>query len=240
MEARENSTMWMGDVPALARAFRVYCIDVIGEPGLSAAARPSLASDAHAVWLDDVLNHFAIDSASIVGVSLGGWLALDYAIRRQARIQNVAVICPGGIGRQKLGIVFLTLWFRMFGRWGKRKLAERILGRPSIDPPPPVKAFVDFVALIHRHFRPRMVKLPIFSDTDLSKLKSPVLAIVGARDVLLDSAQTKQRLEQYASNAQVVYLANKGHFIARQTPRIFEFMQAQTRKNEIDFIVASE
>src|SRR3954464_7077494 len=50
-----NSTMWMGDVSIFARAFRVYCIDMIGEPGLSAPARPGLASDAHAVWLDDVL-----------------------------------------------------------------------------------------------------------------------------------------------------------------------------------------
>jgi len=62
-----NSAMWMGDVRIFARAFRVYCIDMIGEPGFSAAVRPSLRSDAYAVWLDDVLAHFSIDSASIVG-----------------------------------------------------------------------------------------------------------------------------------------------------------------------------
>jgi len=227
-----NSAMWMGDLPIFARAFRVYCIDMIGEPGFSAPVRPSLGSNAHAVWLDDVLDHFSIDSASIVGVSLGGWLALDYAIRRQARVKSLAVICPGGIGRQKVGIVFLTLWFRIFGRWGKRKLTERIIGRPPVDPPPPVKAFVDFVALIHRHFRPRMVNLPVFSDTALSNLKTPVLAIVGARDVLLDSAETKRRLEQHSPNAQVVYLPDNGHLIANQTLRILEFMQAQIRKGD--------
>src|SRR5581483_7348976 len=110
-----NAAMWMADVAIFAKIFRVYCIDMIGEPGFSAPVRPSLDSDAYAVWLDDVLNHFSIESASIVGVSLGGWLALDYAIRRQARVKSVAVSCPGGIGRQKVGIVFLTLWFRMFG-----------------------------------------------------------------------------------------------------------------------------
>jgi len=62
-----NSAMWMGDVRIFARAFRVYCIDMIGEPGFSAAVRPSLRSDAYAVWLDDVFAHFSIDSASIVG-----------------------------------------------------------------------------------------------------------------------------------------------------------------------------
>lgn len=77
-----NSAMWMGEITAFAQSFRVYCVDMIGEPGLSAAVRPSLASDAHAVWLDDVLDRLNVERTSIVGVSLGGWLAMDYAIRR--------------------------------------------------------------------------------------------------------------------------------------------------------------
>jgi len=223
-----NSAMWMGDVSAFAASFRVCCIDMIGEPGLSAPARPSLASDAYAVWLDDVLNHLSIRRATIVGISLGGWLALDYAIRRPERVEQVAVLCPGGIGRQKIGIVFATLLSRVFGRWGRRKLMARILGRPPANPAPPVKAFIDFVALIHRHFRPRMVKLPIFSDDALRKLKVPMLAFVGGRDVLLDSAQTKRRLEQHVPCAQVVYLPETGHLISGQTGRIMEFLRAET------------
>jgi pimeloyl-ACP methyl ester carboxylesterase len=219
-----NSAMWMGEVAAFARSFRVYCIDMIGEPGLSGPARPSLASDAYAVWLDDVLDHFSISRASIVGISLGGWLALDYTIRRPQRVERLAVLCPGGIGRQKVGIVFATLLLRMFGGWGRRMLAERILGKAPVNPTPPVKAFIDFVALIHRHFRPRMVKLPVFSDGALRNLRAPVLAIVGGRDALLDSAQTKRRLEKHAPDAQVVYLPEAGHLIPDQTARILEFL----------------
>ncbi len=203
-----NSAMWMGDVPALARWFRVYCIDLIGEPGLSAPARPSLGSDAYAVWLDEVLRNLSIDHASIVGISLGGWLALDYAIRRPERVEKLAVLCPGGIGRQKVGIVFLTLFSRMFGAWGKRRLVEHVLGPAPANRPPAVKSFFDFFALIHRHFRPRMVKLPVFSG----------------RDVLIDSAQTKRRLEQHAPKAQVVYLPETGHFITGQMARVLEFL----------------
>lgn len=219
-----NSAMWMGEITAFARFFRVYCIDMIGEPGLSAPARPALASDAYAVWLDDVLDHFAVARTSILGISLGGWLALDYAIRRPEKVERVAVLCPGGIGRQKVGIVFATLLSRMFGEWGKRRLMERILGRAPADPPPPLKAFIDFFELIRKHFRPRMVRLPVFPDNALRSLNVPLLAIVGARDVLLDSAQTKRRLEALVSGAQVVYLPEAGHMIARQTERVLEFM----------------
>lgn len=225
-----NSAMWMGEVTAFARSFRVYCIDMIGEPGLSAPARPSLASDAHAAWLDDVLNHLSIGCASIFGVSLGGWLALDYAIRRPERVGRVAVLCPGGIGRQKIGIVFITLLLRMFGGWGRRRLTQRILGRAPENPTPAVKAFIDFIALIYRHFRVRMVKLPVFSDEALRNLSAPVLAIVGARDALLDSAQTKRRLEQHARGAQVLYLPEAGHLISGQRERVLEFL----RGDELD------
>jgi len=221
-----NSAMWMGDVRAFASSFRVCCIDMLGEPGLSAPARPSLASDAYAVWLDEVLNYLSIRRAALVGISLGGWLALDYAIRRPERVDRLALLCPGGIGRQRVGIVFATLLSRMFGAWGRRKLMERILGRAPANPAPPMKAFIDFVALIHRHFRPRMVKLPIFSNDALRNLKIPVLAIVGGRDVLLDSSQTKRRLEQQAPHVQVVYLAETGHLVSNQTGRILDFLRA--------------
>ena len=221
-----NSAMWMGEVATFARHFRACCIDMIGEPGLSAPARPSLASDAYAAWLDDVLDHLAIRRASLVGGARGGWLALDYAIRRPERVESLAVLCPGGIGRQKVGIVFATLLSRLFGGWGKRKLMERILGRAPVNPTPPVKAFIDFMELIRRHFRPRMVKMPVFSDNALRNLDAPLLAIVGERDVLLDSAGTKRRLEQHAPRAQVVYLTEAGHLIAGQWARVLEFLRS--------------
>lgn len=219
-----NCAMWMGEVRAFAEYFRVYAIDMIGEAGLSAASRPELSSDAHALWLDDVLRGLALERVSIVGVSLGGWLALDYATRRREKVERVAVLCPAGIGRQKAGILFAIIALRMCGSWGKRILSRRILGRPPADPTPPVRAFMNFVELIHKHFRPRVEKLPIFSDEAIRRLSMPVLAIVGARDVLLDSAATKRRLERNAPGAQVVCLPESGHFIPGQTARLLAFL----------------
>ncbi len=220
-----NAGMWIGEVRAFAEHFRVYAVDMIGEPGFSAPSRPPLVSDAHAVWLDEVLRYLSVDRVSIVGASLGGWLALDYATRRPERVERIAVLCPGGVGRQKIGIVFVSLASRLCGAWGKRKLMERILGRPPAGPPPAVKAFVDFMTLIRRHFRHRMVKLPIFSDEALRRLNMPLLAVVGGRDVLLDSAGTKRRLERHVPQAQVVFLPEAGHLIPGQYPKVRAFLQ---------------
>jgi pimeloyl-ACP methyl ester carboxylesterase len=96
-----NAAMWLRDVAAWAAHFRVYAVDMIGEPGLSAPSRPPLASEAYALWLDDVMHALSLTRASIVGVSLGGWLALDYATRRPARVEAVVVLSPSGVGKEK-------------------------------------------------------------------------------------------------------------------------------------------
>jgi phosphoglycolate phosphatase-like HAD superfamily hydrolase len=47
-----------------------------------------MTSDDHALWLDDVLRGLELETVSLLGVSLGGWLALDYAIRRPRRVER--------------------------------------------------------------------------------------------------------------------------------------------------------
>jgi pimeloyl-ACP methyl ester carboxylesterase len=227
-----NSAMWMSEARAFAERFRVYAVDVIGEAGLSAPSRPPLASDAYAVWLDELLAGLGVHRASVVGVSLGGWLALDYALRRPERVERIAVLCPGGIGRQKFGIVLSAIVLRMCGGWGKRRLLRRIFGRAPAAPVPGAKRFFELLTLVHQHFRPRMTKLPIFPDDALRALEARVLVIVGGRDVFLDSRGTRTRLERLAPDVEVVYLPEAGHFIPDQTRRVIEFCAgAQTSKS---------
>jgi pimeloyl-ACP methyl ester carboxylesterase len=220
-----NSAAWMGDVAAWAKHFRIYAVDMIGEAGLSAPSRPPLGSEAHALWLDDVMQGLTLTRTMMAGVSLGGWLALDYAIRRPARVEGLALLCPGGVGRQKFSIAFKAIALRMCGRWGKRKAREMILGRASGEASPAVRYFMDFVSLIHEHFRPRLAKLPVFSDDALKGLTMPVMAIVGGKDALLDSAATKRRLKRHVAHAEVRYLPEAGHVIPGQTATILEFLR---------------
>ncbi|MBO3748576.1 alpha/beta fold hydrolase [Streptosporangiaceae bacterium NEAU-GS5] len=216
-----NSAMWLGDVAAWAGRFRVYAVDVIGEPGLSAPSRPPLDSEAYAVWLDDVLDGLGVARASVVGLSLGGWLALDYAIRRPARVARLALISPAGIGRAKIGFALLALALLPFGERGRRIALRRALGRSDAGSGP----FGDFLMLIHRGFRPRRERLPVFSGAALAGLAMPVLAVVGGRDGMLDSYGTRRRLSAVPS-ARVVLLPEAGHPPLGQSAAILDFLRA--------------
>jgi pimeloyl-ACP methyl ester carboxylesterase len=223
-----NSFMWMGDVAAWSEHFRIYAIDMIGEPGLSAPSRPPLAGDAHRLWLDDVLKALSLSRVSLVGISLGGWLALDYATKSPERVDSIVLLCPGGVGRHK-NVLLWALPLLLMGPWGRRKVTQIIAG-----PRPPGAAsanpvVTEFLALIFRAFKVRRERLPVFTDEALKRLTMPVLAIVGGKDVMVDSPGIKKRLEQNAPRAEIRWLPDAGHFLTNQTAPVLEFLRRATK-----------
>ena len=215
-----NAAMWMGDVTAWAKHFRVHAVDMIGEPGLSAPSRPPLDSPAYALWLDDVLDHLGLDRAAITGASLGGWLALDYATRRPDRVERLALLCPGGVGRQK--ILLKVLLYQPFGQWGLRRSIKAVAGIDARATP----EIAEYLTLIFTHFQPRRDRLPVFSDEALRRLTMPVLVIVGGRDAMLDSHDTVKRVNRAVPHASVTLLPDVAHSIIGQTQPILDFLRA--------------
>ena len=219
-----NSFMWMMDAVLWSQHFRVYAVDIIGEPGLSSPSRPTLASGAYPLWIDDVLDALKIERTSLVGISLGGWLALDYASRRPERVNAVAVLCPGGVGRHK-NVLLWAAPLMLLGPWGRRKARAIIAGPKKPGAPEAPKVVSDFLALIFKHFRVRRERLPVITDAALKRLTMPVLAILGARDVMIDSLGTRRRLEANCRRAEIRWLDDEGHFLIGQAQPIDDFLR---------------
>ncbi|MGQ4271075.1 alpha/beta fold hydrolase [Nocardiopsis changdeensis] len=217
-----NSSVWAGDAPTWSRHLRMYAVDLVGEPGLSAPARPALDSDAVALWLDDVMDGLGLSRAAFVGMSLGGWAALDHAVRRPGRVERLALVCPGGIGRQTPLRLAPALAWTPFGRWGRLRSVRAVLGLHE----PRYAPLVEEVAAAFGEFRPRTETLPVFSDADLRSLDMPVMAVVGDRDLMLDSADTARRLRAHVPHAEVTVLPGVGHAVIGQGPAVLDFLRA--------------
>ncbi len=222
---QSNAAVWMFDAPVWSSSFRCYAVDMIGEAGFSAPSRPPLGGEAYALWLDDVMTGLGIEKAAFVGVSLGGWLALDYARRRPRAVERMALLCPAGIGRQK-NFLLKAAPLLLLGRWGRRKFREMVFGPFRGEPPPALRPFAEMIGLIGRTIRPHIVRIPRLSDAELAGLAMPMLVIVGGKDVLIDSEDTRRRLAKSAPRAEVVYLPDARHAIFGQSPRILEFLEA--------------
>ncbi len=226
--ALTNSAIWMFDAELWSRAFHVYAIDLIGEPGFSSNNHPALNGDAWANWLDDVLDGLGVESASLVGVSFGGWVALDYAIRRPKRVSQLILLSPSGIGRQR-PFLLSALPLLLLGKWGKERLRAMVMGPPPKVVPAKARPLLDLVDTIHAQVRPRFAKMPQFSDTDLNGVKAPMLVVVGGSDALLNSKETQQRLNRLTPNASVLYLEHAFHHLPSQRETILGFLEHDRR-----------
>ena len=215
-----NSFVWFRDVVEWAKTHRVYAVDLIGEPGLSAPSRPPLRSDAYAAWLDDVWKGLGLQCASLVGVSLGGWVALDYAVRRPVHVMSLSLLSPAGIGARKASFMLKAMLLLMFGKVGVSKALTAAAGKK----PPASSPVAQYMKLIFENFRPRREAPPIVGDADLKALTMPVQVIVGANDAMLHAQQTRDRVSRLLPDAELTFLEDAGHMLPPQTARVAAFL----------------
>lgn len=220
-----NALTWLGDALLWAKQYRVYAVDIIGEAGKSAEARPTLNSQAYSAWLTQVFTALNVDRPTLIGLSLGGWLALDFATTYPDRISGLVLLSPGGIGPNR-NILRWALPYFFLGRWGVRKVFSKILGpvaaQQNIEESEIGKLLLD----ISSHVRPRTEALPVFSDEQLSKIKSPVLLIIGGKDVTLYPTLVKERLERLVPVLTVKLMAEAGHYLGDQSRDILDFLES--------------
>jgi pimeloyl-ACP methyl ester carboxylesterase len=218
-----NSITWAGELSRLAQKYRLYAIDMIGEAGKSAEARPSLHSAAYSHWLQEVFQQLGVSQAILVGLSLGGWLALDYATRFPAKVNGLILLSPGGVGQNR-NILRWALPYLLLGSWGAKRLYRKILG--SLAHELEGTELSRFLQLIATHVKPRTEPLPIFSDQQLAKISCPVLLLIGGQDIMLYPEEIRRRLKQNLPHYEEVYVANAGHYLGDQSVAVDRFLDS--------------
>jgi pimeloyl-ACP methyl ester carboxylesterase len=189
-----TSAMWLRTMDALVSDHYALAVDIIGDAGYSAPSRPRLTSDAHARWLDDVLDRLSLNAAAFVGASFGGLLAADYATRGHDRVERLALLAPGGIVHIRLGAMLRAAPLLFLGPWGHRKALDIDMGFTANDMRSENNDFLELFSLVQSGFVARMQPLPRLSDAALKTLAMPILAVFGSRDSLFDSQAARQRL----------------------------------------------
>jgi pimeloyl-ACP methyl ester carboxylesterase len=219
-----NSLMWLRSLPAWSQHFRVHAVDTIGDPGFSAPVRPAFATDAHARWLDDVWRALGVTHAAVVGASFGGWLALDYTIRRPEKVARLALLAPAGIVRMDLGSQLKVAGLTLLGARGRRKALEISFGLDEASLDAEGREFFNFQGLVQTDFMSRMRLPAVMPDASLRSIKAPVLVVMGGRDVFFRAAPMRQRIDACLPQALVHCLAVEGHGLGDPTALVTRFL----------------
>lgn len=219
-----NSFCWIGDVKKYSEHFNVYAIDIIGEAGFSDESRPKYESGAYAEWLREVLDGLSLQSASIVGLSLGAWMALNFGVKYPDRVDHLALLCVGGLHPERKDFIPKAIGLSLLGKWGQNQVTKMLNGGIMPDQNNEgVKKAMEYTMLISKNFNPRMDRLPLYSSNDLKKLTMPILAVYGEKDCMLNVEKSVGYLKA-STSAEIVVLEGVGHVITNQTDRIIRFI----------------
>ena len=192
-------TMWTPNIADFSKDYRTYAIDVMGQPSKSVPHEPIRNAADYVAWLTEVLDGLHLDRIGLVGMSYGGWLALNYAVAMPDRVQKLVLLSPAAsvlpIVRQfsLRGMLMFLLPTRFtvnsFMRW---------LGVKSHPGDPESRRVgdnvVELMYLGLKHFRlPQEIMPTVFSDGQLRAVHMPTLLLLGDREVIYDPATALAR-----------------------------------------------
>jgi len=238
--AQGDQSMFAGIAPAFANQFRVLTFDQRGS-GLS--EKPDMEFSM-ALLADDtaaLMEHVGFASAHIIGVSMGGMIAQEFALRHPHKVRSLVLGCttPGGPKAVRIGGEALTTAYStepLSPEERGRALAEAAFTKGYIAQHPEIipamiearrQRPLDPVALSHR------MKAAYAHDAydRLPHIACPTLVITGKDDVLI-SWENSRILAERIPGAKLVLLEHAGHVFWLEQPEqsraaILAFLQEQ-------------
>ena len=94
-----RARQWEQVMSVLGEHCHVIAPDLLGH-GESAKPRGDYSLGAHACGIRDLLSGLGHDRVSLVGHSLGGGIAMQYAYQFPERVERLALVCSGGLGKE--------------------------------------------------------------------------------------------------------------------------------------------
>ena len=240
--AQGDQTMFAGLAAAYSNHFRVLTFDQRGS-GLS--EKPDMDYSI-AMLADDtaaLMDYAGIPAAHVIGVSMGGMIAQEFAIRYPRKVGSLVLGCttPGGpqairIGGPAMAAAYSTEAMSAEARG--RALAEAAFTRGYIERHPELipamiearrQRPIDPIALSHR------MKAALNHDTHdrLPQINCPTLVITG-RDDLLIAWQNSELIAQRIPGAELMVLEPAGHCFWLEQPEqaasaIRRFLEAHSQ-----------
>jgi pimeloyl-ACP methyl ester carboxylesterase len=199
----------------LAATFRLYAPDIIGQPGLSARARPSARGDGHARWLEEVLDGLGLGPASFVGISYGAGLVLRLAGLAPERVAGAVLVSPAGIAAGPIWPMLREVALPML-LYRASPNRERLLraARPILtDLEEP---YVRQLGLVYRHVKLDRELPRAATREELAGYAAPTLLFAAEHDLFFPTERVIPRATEIIPNLETETLLGSRHVPSRQ------------------------
>ena len=226
-----SATAWGLQIPALAQRYHVIAFDNRGvgrttQPD-AAYSVPQMAADAAAL-----LDHLGIDSAHIVGVSMGGMIAQEFALRYPSRVRGLvlAATTPGGPHSAGYDVMMstsaegmaMTDLSAMMTPQGIKEGMDRLFTAEFQARPSPGAIQMGVAAMMHPQtlvgMKGQLAAIRGHDTYDrLPTIAAPTLVIAGDADTFVDAANSPI-LARRIPGAKLIMLPGQKHGFTAEKP----------------------
>jgi pyruvate dehydrogenase E2 component (dihydrolipoamide acetyltransferase) len=205
---------WMFTQPVLAETRRAVALDLPGHGGSTKQLDKAVDGESFAADIDRAFAVLGIERVHLVGHSMGGAIALVFALRQPDRVASLTLIAPAGLGPE-INAAFITGFIRS----QRRREMQEVLSLLVHDPALVSRAMVEDVlrykrldgvqaaleAIAAEWFPNGSQRLGLAATLD--GLRMPVQLIWGRDDRIIPAAQA----EAFAGHVPVHILDAAGH-----------------------------
>ena len=224
-----NLTMWSPNIADWSKDYRVYAIDVMGQPGKSIPDPDEPIGDAAdlVTWLSETFNGLNLDRIFLVGMSYGGWLALNLAMTAPERVRKLVLLSPAAslqplvrqFGLRVMAMIFFPTRFTansLMGWMGIKDTPGDTLTRCVLD--------LGYLGVKHFRLQPETARVMpgVFSDEELRALHMPVLLLIGENEVIYDPAKALDRARALLPNFEGELVPQSNHNMCASQCRIVD------------------
>jgi pimeloyl-ACP methyl ester carboxylesterase len=234
--------LWRTVAPLLATArHTAVAVDLLGHGESDRPIEADFGVAAQAEYLDRALTALRIARALVVGVDVGGGVALRLAATRPDRVSGLVLVNPVALdalpGRDVRTLQRSTGRFALRlsrGMFGARTLLAPVLEGSVADPtrmPERLVArylapFVGVDGASHLLDLARSLRQDEVEEIDLSSIAAPTLVVWGEADRWLD-AGLPERIVGALPGARLVRLPNLGRLVPEEDPERLSALIAQ-------------
>ena len=215
--AGDDSLQWTPNIEALSKWYRVYAADNIYDYSRSIYTQIIKNPDDYVKWLDEVFSALELrNRIKLMGLSYGGWLTAQYALRFPERLAKTVLVAPAAtvlplrlelIMRAVLCFLPYRYFTKSFLFWLMEDLAKKGKDRRMM-----LKDEVDTVVVRMRCYKTiRLIRPTVLEDAELRRIKVPTLYLVGENEKINSAQKAIQRLHKVAPHIKAEMIPHAGH-----------------------------
>jgi pimeloyl-ACP methyl ester carboxylesterase len=232
---------WLLTIPAFMDSHRVIAPDLPGF-GESPMPREKISIRGYARILDGLLQELGVESAIVVGNSMGGFVAAELALSFSTRVERLVLVSAAGLSieeyRRAPLLVGARLWAATATWVGAR--GQSVVTRPrarrlglQLIARYPEKLSPELTYELTRGagtpgFVPAMEALLSYSYRDqLPRIDVPTLVVWGRNDMLVPRGDAREYVELIGDNARREMFEDTGHVPMIERPSRFNELLAK-------------